>query len=434
MTVGAEWPGAAEYAAWYARFAEAVAHSSGEAVGEPLHTELQRHLAAWVSAAGLPAAGVSGPTGLREVLAPVLERLESEYQAWARSPMALAWIDALTATTAAVPPPVAEALNGALRSFSHGWGLPAETTPRMEVWREGTTRLYRYAAQGCSGPPVVLIYAQINRPSILDLESGRSLVQGLVAAGRNVYLLDWGDPEPEDHDRTLAQWLQGRLHRAIIAAGGRRKVDLLGICQGGVFALLYTATHPGRVRRLVTMVTPVDFHTPDDLLSLWARACAPAALDAGHGVSGAALDVLFQMLAPFRQGVGKYLDLLDHIGDPLWVQRFRRMERWVHDCPDPPRGVLRSFLKDLYRENGLIRGTLQLDGQPVDLGHIRAPLLNIYGMKDHIVPPGASRGLAGLTRSRRYEEWALPVGHIGMFVSAQAAGVPSRIAAWLARR
>jgi polyhydroxyalkanoate synthase len=324
---------------------------------------------------------------------------------------------------------------GTLRAFSHSWGLAAQTTPRVEVWREGSLRLFRYGmAEGHSGPALLLLYAQINRPSILDLEPGRSLIEGLVAAGRDVYLLDWGDPQPEDHERTLAQLLQGPVHRAMKAISSRRKVDLLGICQGGVFALLYAAMYPNRVRRLVTMVTPVDFQTPDDLLSLWARACAPTALGAPQFSSGSALHLLFQMLAPFRQGVGKYLDLLGNLNDPAWVQRFRRMERWVHDCPDPPRTILRTFVEDLYRQNGLLRNTLRLDGQQIDLRKIRAPLLNIYGTEDHIVPPASSRALSGLSASRRYEEWALPVGHIGIFVSAKAAALPSRIALWLARR
>ena len=435
MTAGAEWPGAAEYAAWYARFAEAVANTPREEAGEPLRAELHRYLEAFLRASGAAAPDGLGTHRLRSLLTPLLERLEAEYQAFARSPVVLASMQQAVATTAVLPSPAIDPLAKALHTLSHGWGLPAQTTPRIEVWREGTTRLYRYGVAGRgSGPALVLLYAQINRPSILDLEPGHSLVEGLVAAGRDVYLLDWGDPAPEDHDRTLAQWLHGRLHRAIRAVAGRRKVDLLGICQGGVFALLYTATHPARVRRLVTMVTPVDFQVSDDLVSLWARACGPAAVHDGHGVSGAALNVFFQMLAPFRQGVGKYLDLLDHLGDPQWVQRFRRMERWVHDCPDPPREVLRAFLADLYRDNALVRGTLQLDGRPVDLARIHVPLLNLYGVNDHIVPPAASRALCGLTASRRYEEWALPVGHIGVFVSDRAAAVPTRIAAWLDRR
>ena len=52
---------------------------------------------------------------------------------------------------------------------------------------------------------------------------------------------------------------------------GVDRINLLGICQGGTFSLCYAALHPERVANLVTMVTPVDFHTPDNLLTRWIR-------------------------------------------------------------------------------------------------------------------------------------------------------------------
>jgi Poly(3-hydroxyalkanoate) synthetase len=48
-------------------------------------------------------------------------------------------------------------------------------------------------------------------------------------------------------------------------------INLLGICQGGAFSLCYTALHADKVKNLITMVTPVDFHTPDNMLSHWCR-------------------------------------------------------------------------------------------------------------------------------------------------------------------
>lgn len=40
---------------------------------------------------------------------------------------------------------------------------------------------------------------------------------------------------------------------------GASKINILGVCQGGTFSLMYTALHPENVKNLVTMVTPVDF-------------------------------------------------------------------------------------------------------------------------------------------------------------------------------
>src|SRR5436190_787704 len=49
------------------------------------------------------------------------------------------------------------------------------------------------------------------------------------------------------------------------------EINLLGICQGGTLSLCYAALYPEKVDNLVTMVTPVDFHTAPDMLSHWVR-------------------------------------------------------------------------------------------------------------------------------------------------------------------
>ena len=57
----------------------------------------------------------------------------------------------------------------------------------------------------------------------------------------------------------------------VLQAHGLPALDLLGVCQGGVLSLCYTALHPQQIANLVTLTTPVDFHTPDNLLSKWVR-------------------------------------------------------------------------------------------------------------------------------------------------------------------
>ena len=80
--------------------------------------------------------------------------------------------------------------------------VPVEVgpSPRDEVHREDKVRLYRYRAQVDEpyGVPVLIVYALVNRPYIMDLQEGRSLIQGLLRAGLDVYLLDWGCPDEGD--------------------------------------------------------------------------------------------------------------------------------------------------------------------------------------------------------------------------------------------
>ena len=47
------------------------------------------------------------------------------------------------------------------------------------------------------------------------------------------------------------------------------QINLLGICQGGAFSLCYSSLYPEKVKNLITMVTPVDFHINEGLLNVW---------------------------------------------------------------------------------------------------------------------------------------------------------------------
>ena len=88
-----------------------------------------------------------------------------------------------------------------------------------------------------------------------------------------------------------------------------------------------------------------------------------------------------------------------------------------------------------YQENRLVRGTLEIGGRRVELGAVRAPLLNLYALEDHIVPPQACAVLERYVGSRDYSACALATGHIGMYVSRAArTEIPARISAWLQTR
>src|SRR5690606_21016182 len=74
------------------------------------------------------------------------------------------------------------------------------TTPKDEVWRDGKAVLSRY--RPLSGAPelgpLVICYGLIGRQTMTDLTPERSLVRNLLAAGVDVFVLDWGDAGPED--------------------------------------------------------------------------------------------------------------------------------------------------------------------------------------------------------------------------------------------
>src|SRR3712207_8270160 len=83
-------------------------------------------------------------------------------------------------------------------------GAQADTgqTPKATVWTKNKARLYRYEPEKEKKYPVpiLIVYALINRPYVLDLIPGNSFIEYLVGEGFDVYLLDWGIPGEEDRD------------------------------------------------------------------------------------------------------------------------------------------------------------------------------------------------------------------------------------------
>lgn len=325
---------------------------------------------------------------------------------------------------------------------ARGQDAGAGCSARDAIWRCGKTVLYRYRALPFASRarprPVLVCYAQVNRPSVLDFEPRSSLIRRLVASGFTVYLIDWGYPDESDSRRPLEDYLERHLGGAIariLDEEGVATLDLVGVCQGGTFSLCYTAAHPRRIGNLVLMVTPVDFQTPADLLSRWARELEPRLIRRAGNFPGTALSAAFLALTPYRSLQQKYVHLLTRGPKAADLERFLRLERWVADSPDQPATAFSQFLRWFYQENRLLAGKLTLAGERVRLRRIRQPVLNVYATKDRIVPPAASLALRARLASRDYTELPVASGHIGVFVSGRTGrDVPGAVSDWLAAR
>jgi polyhydroxyalkanoate synthase len=313
-------------------------------------------------------------------------------------------------------------------------------TARDAVYAEDKLTLYRFRplAEDAGLAPVLICYALVNRPWMVDLQEDRSLVRGLLQRGLDVYLIDWGYPDGADRFLEIDDYVNGYLDRCVDAvrrASGRQAINLLGVCQGGTFSLCYTALHPEKVANLVTMVTPVDFKTPENLLSRWAQDLdVDRMVDVMGNVSGELLNAVFLSLMPFRLTSQKYVALADIIDDPRQLENFLRMEKWIFDSPDQAGETFRQFIKWMFQENRLLEGRLELGGRRVDTKQVRCPVFNVYATQDHLVPPSASIPLEGLVGSDDYTTFAFKGGHIGIYVSGRARQVPEAIADWLEAR
>jgi polyhydroxyalkanoate synthase len=325
------------------------------------------------------------------------------------------------------------------------------TAAKDEILRTDKVTLHRYRpiTEKRVSTPVLVVYSLIGRHTMTDLQEDRSLVRNLLAQGVDLWVVDWGNASRADRWLTVDDYVMGYLDECVTAmcdATGESKIGMLGICEGGVFALAYAALEPSRVQNLILTITPLDFHadlandvSQQGLINLWTRSLTDEDVDRMIEVWGVLpgefMSAIFSMLTPVRNLTKYNLDMLDVIDDEDKLLNFLRMEKWLADRPHHAGEAAKQWLKDLYQDNKLILNEWELDGRRVDLRNVTAPVLNIYAESDTIIPPLTARALDGKLGTDDYTELGLRGGHIGVFVSSKSQGIVGKaIADWLADR
>jgi poly[(R)-3-hydroxyalkanoate] polymerase subunit PhaC len=323
------------------------------------------------------------------------------------------------------------------------------TTPKDEVWRQDKVTLHRYrpVTEQTVKTPVLIVYGMVGRYTMADLQEDRSLVRNLLNRGVDLYVVDWGNPSRADRWLTLDDYIDGYLAecvRFIRERHGLDKINLLGICEGGVFTTCYAALHPETVQTLVLTITPIDFHADAreerlgfGFINLWTRSLKPEDIDrlieAYGNLPGEFMGSVFSMMTPMRTLTKYNLDLIEVMDDKTKLLNFLRMEKWIADRPHHPGEAAKQWLKDLYQDNKLVKGELELGGRKVDLKNITMPVLNVFAKDDHIVPPATTQALKVCVGSKDYKELPLPGGHVGVFVGGKSQTLLAPgIANWLA--
>jgi len=289
--------------------------------------------------------------------------------------------------------------------------------------------------------PIVLVYALINRPYVLDLQPNRSVVKRLLEGGFDVYLIDWGEPSLLDSSLGLSDYVRRYLDECVDVAreaAGVEDVALLGYCMGGTMSAMYASLHPEKVRTLSLMAAGLYFDDTGGVLEEWgdAERFSPADLAETFGtVPSTFFDAGFAAMDPVENTVSKYARLVDNADDEAFVKNFARMERWLNDGIDMAGETYREFLEEMYRENALYRGELELDGERVELDAIDMPVLQILAEYDHLVPPEASRPFNDVVGSDDVTTMEEPTGHIGLSVSRTAhAELWPNVREWIGER
>jgi poly[(R)-3-hydroxyalkanoate] polymerase subunit PhaC len=240
--------------------------------------------------------------------------------------------------------------------------------------------------------PLLVVPPTINKYYVLDLAPGRSLVEHLLDAGQQVFMISWRNPDVAqghfDLDTYAGAVLQAR--DAVAAIARQRSVHVAAACSGGIIsscAVAHLAAQGGLrdVASLTLLVCALDNAQAGTVSALTSRELAAAAVaeSARKGyLDGRALAGVFAWLRPndliWAYWVNNYLlgrtppafDVLH------WNQDTVRLAAGLH------RDFVRIALDNLLAKAGAVTAL----GTPVDLGRIDIDAYVVAGLNDHIVP------------------------------------------------
>jgi polyhydroxyalkanoate synthase len=273
-------------------------------------------------------------------------------------------------------------------------GADLAVTPGAVVLRTPMFELLQYQPQTprVRRVPLLIVPPTINKHYILDLAPGRSLVEFLVQAGQQVFVISWRNPDARHRD-----WGADAYGRAIVEAlEATQRICrsdrslLLGLCSGGILAAMVLAhlAATGRQDRVAGF------------------GLAVAVLDqARAGIAGAALDEGTARAAVAASAARGFLDgrALAEVfawlrpGDLIWTYWVNNylagrtpppfdILYWNADTTRMTAGLHRDFVR-LAVDNALTRpGAAGMLGSPVDLAKIDTDAYVVAGVADHLCP------------------------------------------------
>lgn len=296
---------------------------------------------------------------------------------------------------------------------------PSETFYRV-VHSEPGLALRRYGSGDACGALVLILPAPVKRPYIWDMAPEVSVVRRCLAAGARVFLADW---QPAPPQLGLAQYAERLVLDCLDAAGGE-PAFLLGHSLGGLFAAIFAALHPERVRGLVLLAAPLNFGAAAKVFSRMA-----ATLDEGEipdALPGSSLGMASFNAAPGTFAWERWADGALSLADAGNLRRHAQVERWTLDEFPLPRRLVADLLKLIVRENRFAHGTLRIGARKAGPLQVTTPLLCVVDRHCALVPPETvlpflEAAASGDKTVLHYErDTGVALQHVGPLVSPRA--------------
>jgi polyhydroxyalkanoate synthase subunit PhaC len=301
-------------------------------------------------------------------------------------------------------------------------------SPSEVVYEEDRLKLLHYLSDTPVKykTPLLFVYALVNRPYILDLKVGRSVVANFVNRGFDTYLVDWGVPTYADRHLTLDDYINGYLVNVvdyICERTGSPQVNILGYCMGGTMSTMFTALHQDKVKNLALMAAGIEFPRSAGLLNIWTQPenfDVDKFIDAFGNCPPEFLQAAFQLLKPVQNLIQTPIEFFENAEDQKFIEDFLTTSTWINDNIPVAGEVYREFVKYLYQQNRLVQGRMPVGKHIVNLRNITCPVLNLMASNDDLVPCAQSTPFNDLVGSKDRKAIIVQAGHVGLAIGGKA--------------